>query len=70
MNKTQILRLKMLFVESKRLYNFAISFMTGHDINDFDSINLPQFGATYRYYLAVTTYQREVSRKSISMKLV
>ncbi|MBQ7216787.1 MAG: hypothetical protein IJS39_12485 [Synergistaceae bacterium] len=27
--------MKMLFVEAKRLYNFALAFMTEHDINDF-----------------------------------
>ena len=27
----------MLFVEAKWLYNFALSFMTEHDINDFDT---------------------------------
>ncbi len=44
MNLAQILRLKMLFVEAKRLYNFALAFMTEHDINDFDTkINTVQF---------------------------
>ena len=37
MNQVQKLRLKMLFVEAKRLYNFALSFMIEHDINDFDT---------------------------------
>ena len=37
MNQSQILRLKMLFVEAKCLYNFALSFMSEHDINDFDT---------------------------------
>ena len=37
MNQSQKLRLKMLFVEAKRLYNFALSFMSEHDINDFDT---------------------------------
>lgn len=37
MNNAQIFRLKMLFVEAKRLYNFALSFMSEHDINDFDT---------------------------------
>ena len=37
MNQAQQLRLKMLFVEAKRLYNFALSFMTEHGINDFDT---------------------------------
>ena len=27
----------MLFVEAKWLYNFALSFMNEHDINDFDT---------------------------------
>ena len=27
----------MLFVEAKRLYNFALSFMSEHDVNDFDT---------------------------------
>ncbi len=37
MNQPQILSLKMLFVEAKRLYNFALYFMSEHDINDFDT---------------------------------
>ena len=36
MNNTQILCLKMLFVEAKRLYNFALPFISKHGINDFD----------------------------------
>ena len=37
LNQAQKLRLKMLFVEAKWLYNYALSFMNEHDINDFDS---------------------------------
>ena len=37
MNQAQILRLKMLFVEAKCFYNFAMSFMSEHDTNDFDT---------------------------------
>ena len=37
MNQAQQLHLKMIFVEAKRLYNFALSFMTEHGINDFDT---------------------------------
>ena len=36
LNKAQIIRLKMLFVEAKWLYNDAISFMNDHDIYDYD----------------------------------
>ena len=32
--------MKMLFVEAKWLYNFALSFMSKHDINDFDTKTL------------------------------
>ena len=34
-NKAQILRLQMIFVEAKWLYNDAISFMNDHDIYDY-----------------------------------
>lgn len=37
LNSQQKTHLKMLFVEAKWLYNFALSFMTEHDINDFDT---------------------------------
>ena len=37
LNEAQKLHMKMLFVEAKRLYNFALSFMNEHDINDFDT---------------------------------
>ena len=35
LNKAQILRLQMIFVEAKWLYNDAISFMNDHDIYDY-----------------------------------
>ena len=37
LNKAQRLHLKMIFVEAKRLYNDAITFMNDHDINDYDT---------------------------------
>ena len=40
LNKAQILRLQMIFVEAKWLYNDAISFMNEHDIYDYDSQRL------------------------------
>ena len=40
LNEAQRLHLKMLFVEAKRLYNFALTFMIDHDINDFDTKEL------------------------------
>ena len=36
LNKAQILRLQMIFVEAKWLYNDAISFMNDHDVNEYD----------------------------------
>ena len=36
LNKAQKLRLQMIFVEAKWLYNDAISFMNDHDIYDYD----------------------------------
>ena len=35
--KTQLCRVFRVKVEAKRLYNFALSFMNEHDINDFDT---------------------------------
>ncbi|MBQ3586783.1 MAG: hypothetical protein II964_08725, partial [Synergistaceae bacterium] len=40
LNKAQILRLQMIFVEAKWLYNDVISFMNEHDIYDYDSQRL------------------------------
>ena len=37
LNSQQKTHLKMLFVVAKHLYNFALSFMREHDINDFDT---------------------------------
>ena len=37
LNTEQRIRLKMLFVEAKRLYNDILTFMNDHDINDYDS---------------------------------
>ena len=37
LNEAQRLHIKMIFVEAKRLYNDAITFMTDHDINDYDT---------------------------------
>ena len=36
LNEQQLLHLKMLFVEAKRLYNDALTFMIDHDINDYN----------------------------------
>ena len=36
LNKAQILRLQMIFVEAKWLYNDTISFMNDHDVNEYD----------------------------------
>ena len=36
LNEAQILRLKMLFVEAKWLYNNILTFSNNHDINDYD----------------------------------
>ena len=35
--KSQLCRVFRVKVEAKRLYNFALSFMNEHDINDFDT---------------------------------
>ena len=40
LNEAQKLHMKMLFVEAKWLYNFALSFLKEHDINDFDTKTL------------------------------
>ncbi|MBR1658278.1 MAG: transposase [Synergistaceae bacterium] len=37
LNEAQKLQLKMLFVEAKWLYNDALTFMKGHNINDYDT---------------------------------
>ncbi len=37
LNEAQKVRLKMLFVEAKWLYNDALTFMNDHDINDYDT---------------------------------
>ena len=37
LNEAQKLRLKMLFVEAKWLYNDALTFLNDHDINDYDT---------------------------------
>ena len=37
LNSQQLLHLKMLFVEAKRLYNDALTFMADHDINEYDT---------------------------------
>ena len=41
MNQAQILHLKMLFVEAKPLYNFALSYV---------SIKFQKLGAAHRFY--------------------
>ena len=40
LNEAQRVRLKMLFVEAKWLYNNILTFMNDHDINDYDSKTL------------------------------
>ena len=40
LNEAQRLHMKMIFVEAKRLYNDAITFMNDHDINDYDTKTL------------------------------
>ena len=37
LNEAQRLRLKMLFVEAKWLYNDVLTFLIDHDINDYDT---------------------------------
>ena len=40
LSEAQKLHMKMLFVEAKWLYNFALSFLKKHYINDFDTKTL------------------------------
>ncbi len=40
LNEAQKLRLKMLFVEAKWLYNDALTFLNDHEINDYDTTTL------------------------------